>query len=126
MLTLMLARVVAVAVLIEAALVGGFGVYLAVSSVTSQATELPAAIVMAVFFLVVAAALVVLARALVAGRRWARSPILLWQVLLGAVAAEALSIHRLVEVGVLALCLIAGLGVLALVRDGGEPTASDH
>ena len=122
----MLARVVAVAVLIEAALVGGFGVYLAMSSVTSQATELPAAIVMTVFFLVVAAALVFLARALVAGRRWARSPILLWQVLLGAVAAEALSIHRLVEVGVLALCLIAGLGVLALVRDGGEPTASDH
>lgn len=126
MLSPMLARVVAVAVLIEAVLVGGFGVYLAVSSVTSQATELPAAIVMAVFFLTLAAALVFLVRGLVAGRRWARSPILLWQVLLGAVAAEALSIHRLIEVGVLVLCVIAGIGVLVMARDGGESAASDH
>ncbi|MFZ0159187.1 MAG: hypothetical protein WAL50_09185 [Kineosporiaceae bacterium] len=107
-------RLAALAVLSEAALVGGYGVYLGVESVIAPATERLAAVVMAVFCAALAVALVVLARALAAGRRWARSPVLVWQVLQASVAAPALSTRWPVGVGLLLLCLLASVGVMRM------------
>ncbi len=117
MLTLMLARVVAVAVSIEALLVAGYGLYLGVSTVTGEALEPLAAIVMALTFLALAAGLVVLARGVLARRRWAAAPVIVWQILQAAVAVQMLSLYPPIEIALLALCLIAGVGVLVLARE---------
>lgn len=113
----MLARVVAVAVSIEALLVAGYGLYLGVSTVTGEALEPLAAIVMALTFLALAAGLAVLARGVLARRRWAAAPVIVWQILQAAVAVQMLSLYPPIEIALLALCLIAGVGVLVLARD---------
>jgi drug/metabolite transporter (DMT)-like permease len=109
-----MSRLAAIAVLSEAVLVGGYGVFLGLESVVAPATERLAAVVMAVFCAALAVALVVLARALGAGRRWARTPVLVWQVLQASVAAPALSTLWPVGVGLILLCLLAAVGVVRM------------
>jgi hypothetical protein len=102
----------ALAVLVESLIVAGYGVYLGVETAVAPATEPLAAVVMSALCLVLAGALFVMARALAGGRRWARSPVLVWQVLQASVAVPALSPWWQLRVVLLALCLIVVVGVL--------------
>lgn len=103
---------VTAAVGLEALLVIGYGVFLAVETAVAVATERLAAAVLAVMVVALGGGLAVLARSVLAGRRWARSPVLVWQVLQASVAVPALSTARWpVGVVLLVLC-VAGLGVL--------------
>lgn len=112
----MVFSVPALAVALEALVVGGYGVFLGVESVVAPATDRLAAVVMAVFCLGLAAGLLVLARGVGLGRRWARAPVLVWQVLQASVAVPALSTRWPVGVALLLLCVVAAFGVL---RDAG-------
>jgi len=120
MLSRMVFSVPALAVALEALVVGGYGVYLGVESIVAPATERPAAVVMCVFCLVLAAGLLVLARAAGLGRRWTRAPVLVWQVLQASIAVPALGTRWPVGAGLLLLCLVAGFGVLR--EEGSEPS----
>ncbi len=99
----------------EAVLVGGYGVYLAVETAMAPATEPVAAAVLAVMVLGLAAALAAMAASVMRGRRWARVPALVWQMLQASVAVPALSTSRWpLGVVLLALCVLGGLGLLRL------------
>jgi hypothetical protein len=76
--------------------------------------QLPAATVFLVLFsLGVAAVLVLAARGLWSGRRWARSPVMTWQVLLVVMAVGWLSSDPAPwAVGVLVSALAVGVGLL--------------
>lgn len=73
--------VVCLLVLLEAAALGGLAGAFVVDLVRGAELPGPTAF-LAVFLLAVAAVLVLAARALGRGRRWARSPVLTWQLLL--------------------------------------------
>lgn len=106
----------------EALLVAGYGVYLAVETAMAPATEPAAAAVMALMALGLAAALAAMAVSIMRRRRWARVPALVWQMLQASVAVPALPTSRWpLGVGLLALCVLGGVGLLRL----GESDAAD-
>ncbi len=104
--------VVVVTLALEGAIVTAYGLYLGVESFVAQATERLAAAALTVMVLAVGGALAVLCRGVLRGRRWARSPVLVWQVLQASVAVPALTTRWPLGVGLLALSLVAGVGVL--------------
>lgn len=111
-------RVVAVAVLVEALVVLAYGVFLAVESFIETSPSLIGSLVLSLVTLLIGAGLLLVARAVAAGRRGARAPVLVWQLLQLVVALpaaygrpEAL-MPRWAGIPLLALCLVAGLGVL--------------
>ena len=98
-------------------------------------SEMPGATVFLVLFaLGVAAVLVAGARGLWRGRRWARSPVMTWQLLIGVMAIGWLTAEPAVwAMAVLASALVVAAGLLlpAVVAatsdrapgsDGGSPT----
>jgi hypothetical protein len=108
----LLVTVCAVVVLEAALLIGVAGAYLvAIARGASEAPGTAAGI--AGFGAVVAAALLGCARALWRGRRWARGPVLTWQVLQGATAVSALSGEQ--RPTALALVAVAVLGAVLLL-----------
>jgi hypothetical protein len=73
-------------VLLEAVLSVGYGLYLAIETVIAPAADRLAAGVMAASAIVVGAALLLAVRAALRGRRAARAPIIVWQLMQLAVA----------------------------------------
>lgn len=105
--------VVGLVVLVQAAvLIGLAGAW--VRDLLAGASELPAATAFLVLFsLAIAALLIAAARALVRGRRWARSPVLTWQILLLAMSIGWLGAEPTGwAVAVLASALVVGIGLL--------------
>lgn len=82
-------RGVAAVVLAEGALLVLVGGYLGVESVVGTATQPAAALTLAVITLAVGVALLVAGRGVADGRRWSRSPILVWQLLQAAGASSS-------------------------------------
>jgi heme/copper-type cytochrome/quinol oxidase subunit 3 len=105
-------RVVVLAVLLEAAAVAAYAVFLVVETVRGPVTEPVAAVFLALLTLALAAALVLAARAVAAGRRAARAPVLVWQILQLAIGVPALTTRWYVGVPLVLLAVVAGLGVL--------------
>lgn len=111
-------KVVALAVLAEALAVLGFGVYLAVESFLETSPSLVSSLVLALTTLLLGGGLVLVARAVAAGRRGARAPVLVWQLLQFVVSLPAAYerpdalLPRWAGIPLLVLCLVAGLGIL--------------
>lgn len=109
-----LLAVTCVLVLLESVVLAGLGVAFLVSLVRgTSALAAPTAFLVA-FCWGVAALLVLAARGLWAGRRWARSPVMTWQVLLVVLAVGWLG----QEVTLWAVLVLAGavaVGVLLLL-----------
>jgi hypothetical protein len=104
---------VSVLVLVEAAAVAGLAVAF-VADLLRGGVELPAATVFLVVFLLgVAAVLVACVRGFARGRRWARSPVLTWQLLLGVMAVGWFGAEPSVWVaGVLVVAVLVVVGLL--------------
>src|SRR5690242_21079356 len=75
------ARAVAGGVALEGLLLGGYAVVVVVETVRGEAKDRIGALVLAVVALLLAAGLVAVANGILGGRRWARSPALVWQLL---------------------------------------------
>lgn len=94
-------------VLLEAcALIVVSGVAVA-SLVRGDAAPPGAMVFFAAFCLLVAVVLVQASRALLSGRRWARSPVITWQVLLGVMAVGWLGVEVTVAAAAVLLVAIA-------------------
>lgn len=104
--------VVCLLVLVEAAALAGLAAAFVVD--LARGAELPGPTAfLAVFLLGVAAVLVLAARALADGRRWARSPVLTWQLLLLVMAAGWFSAEPSPwAAGVVLVALVVGVGLL--------------
>jgi hypothetical protein len=111
--------VVVVTLALEAAAATAYGIYLGVETVVAPALERLAAAVLTVLVLALGAGLALLARAVLRGRRWARSPVLVWQVLQASIAVPALGTRWALGAALLAACVVVGVGVL---RDDVLPT----
>ena len=111
---------------VEAALVGGYGVVLAVDSLTRRATEAGAGAALAMIALAICVSLLLIARAAVRTRRRARAPIVVWQILQAALAREALSAGSLWGVTLLALAAAAGAGAFWPGVLCDTPSPGDH
>jgi hypothetical protein len=105
--------VVCALVLLQAGLLVGLAVAWVVGLVRGG-SQLPGATVFLVLFAAgVAAVLALAARGLWAGRRWARSPVMTWQVLLVVMSAGWLGVETaLWTVGVLVSALVVAAGLL--------------
>jgi ABC-type multidrug transport system permease subunit len=124
--------VVCLLVLVEALAFVGLGVAWLVDLVRNGA-ELPGAVVfLVVFCLAVAALLGFCARGLWNHRRWARSPVITWQVFLVVLALGWLGVEVSVwGVAVVVVALVVGIGLLlpsvvavtarTAATDGPEP-----
>ncbi len=115
-------------VLLEAcALVATTGV--AIATLVRGDAALPGAMVFfAAFCLLVAAVLVQASRALLVGKRWARSPVITWQVLLGVMAVGWLGVEATVAAAAVLLaavgvtvCLLLPSAVAFTTRSGQSP-----
>ncbi|AEE46658.1 hypothetical protein [Cellulomonas fimi] len=106
--------VACVLTLLESVVVGAMGVAFLVDLVRGR-TVIPAATVFLVVFCAgVATLLVLAARALWNGRRWARSPVMTWQVLLVVLSVGWLQVEMTPwALAVLAVAVV--LGVLLLL-----------
>lgn len=104
--------VVCLLVLVEAAALAGLAAAFVVD--LARGAELPGPTAfLAVFLLTVAAVLVLAARALAHGRRWARSPVLTWQLLLLVMAVGWFSAEPSPwAAGVVVVALMVGVGLL--------------
>jgi hypothetical protein len=124
-----LLAVVCLLTLLEAALAAGLGIAWAVDLVTGRADAPAATAFLALFALGIACLLAACARGLWRGRRWARSPVMTWQVLLVVLAVGWLGAEVTVwAVLVLAVALAVGVGLLlppvvAATTGTGSPTA---
>jgi len=120
-------------VLVQAAVLVGLGGAW-VRDLVSGASEIPGATLFLIAFaLGIAALLIASARALWSGRRWARSPVITWQILLIAMSIGWLGVERtgwamvvlasalLVTVGLLLPSVLAATAGRASVPDGGSP-----
>jgi len=105
--------VLCVLVVLQAGALVGMAVAF-VTDLVRGVSELPGATVfLAVFALGVAAVLVLAARGLWAGRRWARSPVMTWQVLLVVMSVGWFSADPAWwVVAVLLSALVVGVGLL--------------
>ena len=105
-------RVVAAIVLLEAAVVAACGVYLAVEAAIGDVAERAGAVFLAVLAVALAGGLAAVGRAVAAGRRGARAPVLVWQVLQLTAAAPALRERWYVGVPLVVAAIVAAVGVL--------------
>ncbi|WP_028044864.1 hypothetical protein [Cellulomonas sp. URHE0023] len=115
-------------VVVEAAAFAGLGLAVAAELVRGRATMPGATAFLALCALGVAALLGLCARGLWRGRRWARSPVMMWQILLvvlavGWYSAEP-SAWALVVIG-LSVAIGVGLLLPAVVR-ATTPAREDH
>ena len=121
-------RILVVTVGVEAAVVGGYGVVLAIDSVTQKATETGAGIVLAVTAVALCAGLSAAAVAAARGRRGARAPIIVWQILQGALARDALTARSTWGMLLVGLAVLAAVGAVwpGVLGDGvdADPDAS--
>ncbi len=122
-------QAVVAAVLLEAVILVGVAVFFVVEIFIARPADAVAAAVIAALALLVGAFLGLCARALRAGRRWARSPVITWQLLMVLGVVPSLMGERwYAAVPLLALGLVAGGGLLlpAVVKEttgSGEPPA---
>ena len=119
-------RILATTVAVEATVVGGYGIWLAVSSVTQRATERGAGVALAVAAIVLAGGLAVAVVTTVRARRAARAPIIVWQILQAALAKDALTERSPWGVVLIGLAVVAVVGacwpgVLGGDQETGEP-----
>jgi hypothetical protein len=112
------ARVVAGGVALEGLLLAGYAVFVLAESVRGEAQDRIGALVLAVAALALAAGLAAVAWGVLAGRRWARSPALVWQVLQVLVALSGTLEPRALAVVVIVLAVAVALG---LFRDDVIP-----
>jgi hypothetical protein len=112
------ARVVAGGVALEGLLLAGYAVFVVVESVRGQAQDRVGALVLAVVALALAAGLAAVAWGVLEGRRWARSPGLVWQVLQVLVALSGTVEPRAAAVVLIVLAVAVALG---LFRDDVIP-----
>lgn len=105
------ARVVAAGVALEGLLLAAYAVFVVVESLRGEAQDRIGALVLAVVALALAAGLVAVARGVLTGRRWARSPALLWQVLQVLVALSGTVEPRVLAVVLVVLAVVLSLGL---------------
>lgn len=104
--------VVCVLVLLEAALLVGVGIAFGAQLVRGASVP-GAAVFLLAFMLGVAAVLVASVRGLWRGRRWSRSPVLTWQLLLAVLSFGWLGVERTWWAGlVLAAAVVVGVGLV--------------
>lgn len=120
-------------VLLQAAVLIGLGGAWA-RDLLGGVSEIPGATLFLIAFAVgIAALLIASARALWRGRRWARSPVITWQILLIAMSIGWLGVERtgwavavlvsalLVAIGLLLPSVVAATSGRAPMPDGGSP-----
>jgi hypothetical protein len=112
------ARIVAGGVAVEGLLLAGYAVFVVVESVRGEAQDRIGALVLAMVALALAGGLGAVAAGVLAGRRWARSPALVWQLLQVLVALSGTVEPRLLAVVLIVLAVAVGLG---LFRDDVIP-----
>ena len=112
------ARAVAGGVALEAVLLAGYAVAVVVETVRGEAEDRIGALVLAVVALLLAAGLGAVARGVLGGRRWARSPAFVWQLLQVLVALSGTVDPRALAVGLVVLAVAVALG---LFRDDVIP-----
>ena len=105
------ARVVAGGVALEGLLLAGYAVYVVVESVRGEAEDRIGALVLAVVALALAGGLGAVAAGVLAGRRWARSPALVWQLLQVLVALSGIVEPRALAVILIVLAVALALGI---------------
>jgi hypothetical protein len=110
--------VVAGGVALEVLLLAGYAVFVVVESVRGEAQDRVGALVLAVVALALAGGLGAVAIGVLAGRRWARSPALVWQLLQVLVALSGTVEPRVLAVVLIVLAVAVGLG---LFRDDVIP-----
>lgn len=115
------ARVVAGGVALEGLLLAAYAVVVVVESLRGEAQDRLGALVLAVVALALAAGLVAVATGVLAGRRWARSPALVWQLLQVLVALSGTVEPRVLAVALIVLSVVVTLGLFrddVIRRDG--------
>lgn len=95
---------------LEAAALAALGIGLVVDLVTGANTAVGTTLPLAVFYVLLAAGLVVAGRALTRGRRGARGPVVTWQLLQ---AASAFAFTPVFRPWVIAVMVLAAVAVLA-------------
>lgn len=127
-----LLAVTCVLVLLESVVVAGLGIAFVVSLVRGATALAAPTAFLVVFCAGVTTLLVLAARGLWAGRRWARSPVMMWQVLLVVLALGWLG-QEVTAWAVAVLVVAVAVGVLLLLppvvaattqrtADGSAPT----
>jgi hypothetical protein len=112
------ARVVAGGVALEGLLLAGYAGFVVVESVRDEAQDRIGALVLAAVASALAAGLGAVARGVLGGRRWARAPALVWQLLQILVALSGTVEPRALAVGLIVLAVLVALG---LFRDDVIP-----
>jgi hypothetical protein len=112
------ARVVAGGIALEALLLAGYAVFVVVESVRGEAQDRVGALVLAVVAFALAGGLGAVAAGVLAGRRWARSPALVWQLLQILVALSGTVEPRPLALVLIVLAVAVALG---LFRDDVIP-----
>ena len=112
------ARVVAGGVAFEGLLLAAYAVFVVVESVRGEAQDRIGALVLAVVALALAGGLGAVAAGVLTGRRWARSPALVWQLLQVLVALTGTVEPRVLAVVLIVLAVAVALG---LFRDDVIP-----
>ena len=105
------ARVVAAGVALEGLLLAAYAVFVVVESLRGEAQDRIGALVLAVVALALAAGLVAVARGVLTGQRWARSPALVWQLLQVLVALSGTVDPRVLAVVLIVLAAVVCLGL---------------
>jgi hypothetical protein len=105
------ARVVAGGVALEGLLLAGYAVFVVVESVRGQAQDRIGALVLALVAFALAAGLGAVATGILRGRRWARSPALVWQILQVLVALSGTVEPRALAVVLVVLAVAVALGL---------------
>ena len=105
------ARVVATGVALEGLLLAAYAVFAVVESLRGEAQDRIGALVLAVVALALAAGLVAVARGVLTGQRWARSPALVWQLLQVLVALSGTVDPRVLAVVLIVLAAVVCLGL---------------
>lgn len=110
--SLALVAVVA-AVSIEAVLLVAVAVFFGVELMVGEASDLFTAVAVAVLALLVGVFLALCARGLWRGRRWARAPVMTWQLITILAVVPSLGPGRWwIAGGLLVPCLVAAIGLL--------------
>ena len=112
------AHVVAGGVGLEGLLLAGYAVFVVVESLRGEAQDWIGALVLAVVALALAGGLGAVAAGVLAARRWARSPALVWQLLQVLVALSGTVEPRALAVALIVLAVAVALG---LFRDDVIP-----
>ena len=105
--------VVCVLMVVEAAAFLGLGVAWTADVLRGVASMPAASLFLAAFGVGIALLLLLATRALWRGRRWARSPVIMWQILLAVLAVGWLGAEASVwATAVLVIALVIGIGLL--------------